>query len=40
MDAFDFTEEINQGELQLKNPDKKENMNLHTTISTTLDIAL
>lgn len=40
MEAFDFTEELNVAELKLKNPEKKEEMNLFTTISSTLDIAL
>lgn len=40
MEKFDFTEKLNIEELNLKEPNNKENMNLCATITNTLDIAL
>jgi 2-oxoisovalerate dehydrogenase E1 component beta subunit len=40
MQKFDFTDKLNIKELQLKNPDQLENMNLCATIQQTLDIAM
>lgn len=40
MQKFDFSEKLNLQELQLKNPEQTEKMNLCATITQTLDIAL
>lgn len=40
MEKFDFTDKLNQQELQLKDPQNMEHMNLCATITNTLDIAL
>ena len=40
MAKFDFSDQLNAGELGLKNPENKENMNLCATITNALDIAL
>ena len=40
MESFDFTDKLNQAELNLKNPEKTQKLNLCTTITDTLDIAL
>ena len=40
MEKFDFSEKLNIEELNLKEPNNKENMNLCATITNTLDIAL
>ena len=40
MEGFDFSDKLNNEELKLKNPEKKENMNLCATICHTLDMAM
>jgi len=40
MEAFDFSDKLNVKELNLKNPDNKQNLNLCASITNALDIAL
>ena len=40
MEAFDFTEKLNLEELMLKDPSNKKELNLYSTITNALDIAL
>lgn len=40
MEAFDFTEKLNLEELKLKDPNNKKELNLYSTITNALDIAL
>jgi 2-oxoisovalerate dehydrogenase E1 component beta subunit len=40
MESFDFSEPLNLAELKLKNPEKKQKLNLCATITDTLDIAM
>ena len=40
MEKFDFTEKLNVEELKLKDPENKKNMNLYTTITDALNIAM
>jgi hypothetical protein len=40
MEKFDFTEKLNVKELKLKDPNNKKNMNLYSTITNALDIAM
>ena len=40
LEKHDFSDKLNVEELGLKNPEKKEHMNLMATIAHTLDLAL